>query len=83
MITHDTLRTEAVQPSAYPLLRSGFSSLAPKIAAWIATAADYYEAAATYEQLSRLSDAELNRRELSRATLARNICRACDRTSNV
>ena len=83
MITHDNLRTEAVQPNAYPLLRSAFSSLAPKIADWIATAADYYEAAAKYEQLSRLSDAELKRRELSRATLARNICRACDRTSNL
>jgi hypothetical protein len=48
---------------------------------WSATAADYYTAAAVYEQLSRLCDAELQRRGLSRATLARDTCAACDRTN--
>jgi hypothetical protein len=33
-----------------------------KVATWIETAAAYYAAAALYEQLSRLSDAELERR---------------------
>jgi len=46
-------------------------------AAWIETCADYYEAAAVYDQLSSLSDAELHRRGLSRTTLARQICEAC------
>jgi hypothetical protein len=48
---------------------------------WFATAADYRTAAAVYEQLSGLSDAELQRRGLSRATLARNVCAACDRAN--
>jgi hypothetical protein len=41
---------------------------------WIHTCADYWAAAATYEHLSRLSDADLQRRGLSRTTLARDIC---------
>lgn len=51
------------------------------LAAWVGTCADYSRAAALYEELSRLSDAELARRGLSRATLAWDICRSCDRTS--
>ena len=38
------------------------------------TCVDYYAAAATYEQLARLSDFELHRRGLSRATLGRDVC---------
>jgi hypothetical protein len=57
------------------------SSLAATIAGWVRTAADYYTAAAVYEQLSRLSDAELQRRGLSRANLARDIAQACDRAN--
>ena len=57
------------------------SSLGTRIADWLATAADYYTAAAVYEQLSRLSDAELHRRGHSRATLASDICQACDRAN--
>jgi hypothetical protein len=41
---------------------------------WLRTCADYYDAAAEYEQLRRLSDAELNRRGLQRDTLARDLC---------
>jgi hypothetical protein len=37
---------------------------------WLDTRADYWAAAAMYQQLSVLSDAELARRGLSRATLA-------------
>ena len=58
---------------------NSISSLATWFADWIATAADYYTAAATYQQLSSLSDAELQRRGFSRATLASDICQACDR----
>jgi hypothetical protein len=56
-------------------------SMAAGASAWIETCADYYAAAAIYEQLSRLPDSELNRRGLSRATLASDIARACDRTN--
>jgi hypothetical protein len=56
-----------------------FSSIARRIGDYIEVLADYYAAAAMYEQLSRLSGAELQRRGLSRETLARDVCAACDR----
>ena len=56
-------------------------SIAAEASAWIETCADYYAAAAIYEQLSKLSDAELRRRGLSRATLGSDIARAYDRTN--
>lgn len=40
--------------------------------------ADSYAAAALYQGLSGLSDAELHRRGLSRETLARDVRLACD-----
>ena len=46
---------------------------------WLRTCADYYDAAMTYEDLSRLSNAELERRGLSRDTLARDVCAPCER----
>jgi hypothetical protein len=71
---------EAAQRNAAPLRLSEFSSsLGTRIADWIKAATDYYTAAAVYEQLSRLSDAELQRRGLSRATLASDVAQACDR----
>ena len=51
------------------------SALGVQIRVWAVTSADYYTAAARYEQLSRLCDAELVRRRLSRATLAWDLCR--------
>jgi hypothetical protein len=51
-----------------------------RIALYIDAIADHYDAWAMYEQLSRLSEAELSRRGLSRETLARDVllthCRA-------
>jgi hypothetical protein len=58
---------------------NSISSLGTRLADWVTTAVDYYTAAAIYQQLSRLSDAELRRRGFSRATLASEICQACDR----
>ena len=52
-----------------------------RIVTWANTCADYYAAAAMYEQLSGLSDAELHRRGLSRASLAWDISQACDRAN--
>jgi hypothetical protein len=43
-----------------------------RAAAWLETCARYRAAAALYEELSRLSDAELARRGLDRASLARD-----------
>ena len=64
---------------AIGLSRNGrLGALAAYLATWCATCADYYEAAALYEELAALSDAELQRRGLSRATLARNACAARD-----
>jgi hypothetical protein len=57
-------------------LAERISSARKRIADWLTTAANYYTAAAVYEQLSRLSDAELHRRGLSRTTLAADICQA-------
>jgi hypothetical protein len=52
-------------------------ALAAYLVTWCETCADYYEAAALYEELSALSDAELHRRGLSRGTLARYVSTAC------
>lgn len=56
-------------------------SIRERISAWATTGADYFAAASTYEQLSRLSDAELHRRGLSRETLARDVIAAFDSAS--
>jgi hypothetical protein len=81
MTTHDQIFSPgdlAATTSGGPL-SSWVRSVARRIATWAGTCADYYAAAAMYEQLSALSDAELMRRGLSRATLARDVCAACDR----
>lgn len=71
MAIHQLATTaEATLPEA---LGGSLISLRSKIATWIATCADYYAAAAVYEQLSVLSDAELTRRGLSRAALAHDV----------
>jgi hypothetical protein len=64
-------------------LNSGKPSLVRRVSLigrWIADCievmSEYYAAAAKYELLSRLSNAELNRRGLSRATLAREVLAA-------
>jgi hypothetical protein len=54
------------------------SSIARCIADCIKVMADHYAAAGKYEQLSRLSDAALRRRGLSRENLARDVLAACD-----
>ena len=64
-----------------PSLSNWIRSIGRRIATWVDTCADYCAAAAMYEQLSALSDAELRRRGFSRATLARDVLAACDRVS--
>ena len=81
MITN-AMMTNAVPTHADTFSRPGFSIMGfikPMVehaSVWIHTCADYWAAAATYEQLSRLSDADLDRRGLSRPTLAQDICKS-------
>ena len=65
-----------------PSFRPRLGALRSHLAAWVGTCADYYQAAALYDDLSRLSDAEFGRRGLSRATLAWDLSRGCDRTNS-
>jgi hypothetical protein len=62
-------------------LSSSIKSLARFLVSWANSCADYYAAAAMYDQLSKLSNAELHQRGLSRDTLARDLCQSCDRTA--
>jgi hypothetical protein len=57
-------------------LPSRFKSVGARLLAWAGTCAAHWEAAALYDQLSALSDADLARRGLSRATLARDVAAA-------
>ncbi len=54
-------------------------SILARVSAWRTVSANYYEAAAIYDDLARLSDVELHRRGLSRETLARDVCETCER----
>ena len=53
-------------------------SLTKGIASWVQSTADLWAAAALYEALRRLSDAELHKRGLSRDTLARDVFQSSD-----
>ena len=80
MTPHDQTFSPAFAPSRPEgSFASWIKSIGVRIATWADTCADYYAAAAMYEQLSALSDAELSRRGLSRATLAGEVRTACDR----
>ena len=72
-MTEHVSSLDAVPPakSAAALFNS-IRSLAGFFIAWVNACADYYAAAAIYEQLNRLSDAELHKRGLSRDTLSRD-----------
>jgi hypothetical protein len=83
MTTHDqTFSPDAIaadEPAGS--LCSWVRSIGGQIATWAGTCAHYYAAAAMYEQLSALSDAELVRGGFSRATLAHDVRVICDRGS--
>ena len=76
----DTSPTDA-DDAIGPSRASRLGPLAAYLAACCQTCTDYYKAAALYEMLSALSDAELQSRGLSRATLAQHICSVCDRSA--
>jgi hypothetical protein len=74
---------ETIRCSGSSLLASSWiKSCRQHIVTWLNTSADYYTAAALYDELRRLSDAELQKRGLSRGTLARYVCSVCDRTDH-
>jgi len=66
---YETIVTSSPSAPTRPLSRG----LLPRVAAWVKSCADHYAAATAYEELSRLSDAELKRRGLSRDILARDL----------
>jgi tripartite-type tricarboxylate transporter receptor subunit TctC len=76
-------RHSATMPVRNRLTGSSFGPLlqvlatAKHIRSWLETCRDYRRAAASYDELRWLSEAELRRRGLSRDTLARDICSAC------
>jgi hypothetical protein len=83
MTSHDQIFSADAFAAGKPAgSRFGYiRSIGRRLVTWADTCADYYAAAAIYEQLSALSDAELMRRGLSRATLARDVRAACDHSS--
>ena len=68
----------AASSESAPPVSDWIKSIRLRVSAWASACADYYRAAALYDELRGLSDAELQRRGLSRDTLARDVCQACD-----
>jgi hypothetical protein len=81
MTTHNRILTTAARGRRRTLSSSDWTGALADTVTWADTCADYYAAVAMYEQLSALSDAELTRRGLSRATLAHDVRATCDRSS--
>jgi hypothetical protein len=77
LLTTEKFPSKEVAPPLFDRIRRA----GKRIVAWANTCADHYAAAAMYGQLSRLSDAELHRRGLSRDMLARDVPQSCDRTA--
>jgi hypothetical protein len=57
-------------------------TLLASIEAWATTCADYFSAATLYEELSKLSNAEIEQRGMERSTLARDLCEMLDRSNH-
>jgi hypothetical protein len=73
MTTKYLRRDGVAEGGAARRLSDRLRSVGSLLAAWLETSAEYRAAAAIYERLSALSDAELARRGLARATLARDV----------
>jgi len=80
MTAHDQLFASDALAAAEPVAAppNWLRSIGLRLTGWANTCADYYAAAAMYEQLSNLSDVELARRGLARATLAHDVCASCE-----
>jgi hypothetical protein len=75
MNMHESIRHHEAKPSgATPSAHASWlRSVGARFVVWIKNCADNYAAAAAYDGLSRLSDAQLNQRGLSRDILARDL----------
>jgi hypothetical protein len=82
---HDSQRMRGMTDVAGAVSRRSLvarlCALKSHLVALFETAADYNRAAALYEKLSLLNDAELRNRGLNRASLGWDLCEACDRTN--
>lgn len=76
-------QTSPLQPRALggERRRGWLGAIQRRLAAWWRICRSYYSAAAAYEELSRLSDAELERRGLDRSSLAKELCQEHERNS--
>jgi hypothetical protein len=72
-VVHETI----VADTTTSLSRS-IKSLADGFVAWMESCADYWAAAALYDALRKLPDSELQKRGLSRDTLARDVFHSCN-----
>jgi hypothetical protein len=75
MNMHEAFSPSEAKPSdvTAPTPISWLRSISARFVAWVKTCADHYAAATAYEGLSRLSDAQLHHRGLSRDILARDL----------
>jgi hypothetical protein len=71
-VSHPDVSHSGSHIAAAPL-RDWIRRAGLRLGTWVEAYAAAAEAAALYEHLSRLSDAELHRRGLSRSTLARDV----------
>jgi hypothetical protein len=74
-----SLATRASDSESLPDAVGFLQSAGQRLAAYASACADYWSAATAYEDLRRLSDAELHRRGLSRGSLGRDVFAAYDR----
>ena len=69
---------ETIVADATTSLSTSIKSLAEFFVTWMESCADYWAAAALYDALRKLPDSELQKRGLSRDTLARDIFHSCN-----
>lgn len=75
-MTTQFLRSGDVEGGSTRRVSDRLKTIWVSLVTWVETCAEYRAAAAMYERLSAFSDAELTRRGLSRATLARDVSNA-------
>jgi hypothetical protein len=81
MASHEELMSgQAITSGSVEPITRSVRSLVQRVAMWMKACGDYWEAAALYDELRKLSNAELSRRGLSRDALARHACRSHDPT---
>ena len=69
---------ETIVADATTSLSTSIKSLAEFFVTWMESCADYWAAATLYDTLRKLSDSELQKRGLSRDTLARDVFHSCN-----